>query len=47
MRTRDNTDGNKVVIFSSIAFYYGDNDLIIQTFDFIARSDAATVTCST
>ena len=26
--------------FSGIAWYYGDNDFIIQTFDFIARSDA-------
>ena len=33
--------------FSGIAWYYGDNDFIIQTFDFIARSDAAHVTCST
>ena len=29
-------------IFSSIAWYYGDNDLIVQTFDFIARSDVHT-----
>ena len=34
-------------IFSSIAWYYGDNDFIIWTFDFIARSDVAHVTCST
>ena len=25
LRTRNNTDGNKLVIFSSIASYYGDN----------------------
>ena len=24
LRTRNNTDGNKLVIFSSIALYYGD-----------------------
>ena len=34
-------------IFSGIAWYYGDNDFVIQTFDFIARSDAVYVTCST
>ena len=34
-------------IFSSKAWYYGDYDFIIQTFDFIVRSDAAHVTCST
>jgi len=33
-------------IFSSIASCYGDSDLIIQTFDFIARSDTAHVICS-
>ena len=30
--------------FSGIAWYYGDDDFIIRTFDFIARSDAAHVT---
>ena len=30
-----------------IAWYYGDNGYIIRTFDFIARSDATHVTCST
>ena len=34
-------------IFSGIAWYYGDNDFIIRTFDFIAGSDAVHVTCST
>ena len=34
-------------IFSDIAWFYGDNDFIIQTFDFIACSDAVHVTCST
>ena len=44
----NNANGNKrVIFFSGIAWYYGDNDFIIQTFDFIARSDAACVTCST
>ena len=33
--------------FSGIAWYYGDEDFIIQTCDSIARSDAAHVTCST
>ena len=32
--------------FSGIA-WYGDNDFIVRTFDFIAHSDAAHVTCST
>ena len=45
--TRNNTDGNKLVIFSGIALFYGDNYIIIRAFDFIARSDAAHVTCST
>ena len=27
-------------IFSGMAWYYGDNNFIVQTFDFIARSDA-------
>ena len=26
-------------IFCGIAWYYGDNDLIIRTYDFTARSD--------
>ena len=33
--------------FSGIAWYYGDNDFIVRTFDFIAHSDAAHVACST
>ena len=33
--------------FSGMAWYYGDNDFIIRTFDFIAWSDAAHMTCST
>ena len=28
LRTRNNTDGNKLVIFSGIALYYGDNYII-------------------
>ena len=43
--TSNNANGNKRV--NGIAWYYGDNDFIIQTFDFIARSNAAHVTCST
>ena len=27
LRTRNNTDGNKLRIFSSIALYYGDNNI--------------------
>ena len=50
----NNANGNKpVIFFSGKAWYYGDNDFIIGTFDFIARSDAAhipdtdsRVTCS-
>ena len=30
-------------IFSGKAMYYGDNDFILRTFDFIARSDTARV----
>ena len=29
--------------FSSIAWYYSDDDFIIQTIDFVAHSDAACV----
>jgi len=47
LRTRNNTDGNKLVIFSGIAWYYCDNYIITQTFNFIACSDAARMTCST
>ena len=44
----NNANSNKrVIFFSGIAWYYGDNDFIIRTFDFIACSDAACVTCST
>ena len=28
LRTRNNTDGNKLVIFSGIALYYGDNYIL-------------------
>ena len=28
LRTRNNTDGNKLVIFSGIAWYYGDTYII-------------------
>ena len=38
--TSNNAIGNKqVIFFSSVAWYYGDNDFIIRTFDFIACSD--------
>ena len=30
LHTRNNTDGNKFVIFSGIAWYYGDNYIYIQ-----------------
>ena len=30
LRTRNNTDGNKLVIFSGIASYYGDNYLVYE-----------------
>ena len=28
LRTRNNTDGNKLVIFSGMAWYYGDNYIV-------------------
>ena len=31
LRTRNNTDGNKFVIFSGIALYYGDTYILSQT----------------
>ena len=31
-------------IASGVAWYYGDNDLTVQTFDFIACSDAVHMT---
>ena len=38
----NNANSNeRVIFFSSIAWYYGDNDFITRTFDFIARSDTA------
>ena len=40
--TKNNVNGNKQVIFSQSSWYYGDNDFIIRTFDFIARPDAYT-----
>ena len=43
----NNANGNKRVIFSGIVSYYGDNDFIIQIFDFFAHSDAVRVTCNT
>ena len=43
----NNANGNKRVIFSGIVCYCGDNDFIIQIFDFIAHSDAVRVTCTT
>ena len=30
LHTRNNTDGNKLVIFSSIALYYGDTYIITE-----------------
>ena len=30
LRTRNNTDGNKLVIFSGIASYYGDNYIVLS-----------------
>ena len=30
LRTRNNTDGNKLVIFSGIALYYGDNYILTR-----------------
>ena len=33
LRTRNNTDGNKLVIFSGIALYYGDTSLSNRTVD--------------
>ena len=34
-------------IFFGIAWYYGNNDFIIRTFDLTVRSDAAHATCGT
>ena len=34
-------------IFPTAAWYYGDNDFIIRTFNFIAPQEAMQVTCST
>ena len=30
LRTRNNTDSNKLVIFSGIASYYGDNYIVLH-----------------
>ena len=29
LRTRNNTDGNKLVIFSGVALYYGDTYIVL------------------
>ena len=39
--------GKQVIFSSSIAWYYGDNDFVIRTFNFIAYSVTAHMTCST
>ena len=45
--TSNNANGNKwVIFFSGTAWYYGDNDFIIRTFDSDARLDTVHVTCS-
>ena len=31
LRTRNNTDGNKLVIFSGIALYYGDTYIVLRS----------------
>ena len=33
LHTRNNTDGNKLMIFSGIALYYGDTYIILKLFD--------------
>ena len=33
LRTRNNTDGNKLVIFSGIASYYGDNYIVLKSME--------------
>ena len=42
LQTRNNTDGNKLVIFSGIASYYGDNYILfaeLQGYSIICKSD--------
>ena len=41
LRTRNNTDGDKLVMFSGIASYYGDNYIILNK----ARSPLARKIC--
>ena len=38
----NNANGNKQVIFCGIAWFYGDNYVIMGNFDFIAHSDTHT-----
>ena len=40
-------DSKRLKFFSGTAWYYGDHDFIIQTFNFNARSDTAHVACNT
>ena len=35
LRTHNNTDGNKLVIFSGIALYYGDTYILISSGNFL------------
>ena len=39
LRTRNNTDGNKLVIFSGIASYYGDYYLLQYSYFLLLRVD--------
>ena len=40
LRTRNNTDGNKLMIFSSIALYYGDTYIVSELLHFFTVVDS-------
>ena len=44
LRTRNNTDGNKLVIFSGIALYYGDTYIVDENWHTSRDSDIAIYT---
>ena len=39
--SRNNTDGNKLVIFSGIALYYGDNYIVLNATSHLAKSTSS------
>ena len=47
LHTRNNTDGNKLVIFSGIASYYGDNYILYSTVHRMKYLESDIILCNT